>query len=245
MPKKVGNVQADLNKYLVCGKEVSKLQVVDRKHNQKTAFVQLEDVSEDSFDANQISSIHWTTGWACSKLKHEACIKRITSENSNVSEEHASLAAFKRYNDRVKIQKPGEAIFKYFQVVCKVFEENFDALLAVDTIAVKENLMDILRVTFKYPNIQESDCAETCAQEEALEDKLILGILCLSCAELITDKYINMLISCKLSQMNSRFKTASDMKRRNTKTEKAKKLNISNTSHLIVGKVLLFKIPNQ
>lgn len=248
LPKKVGNVQADINKYLVCGKEVSKLQIVPKIPSQKTAMVQLEKISEDSFDANQISSIHWTTGWACSKLKHEACIKRITSENGNISEEHSSLAAFKRYNDRAKIQIPGEAIFKYFQVVCKTFEDNFETLLAVDTIGVKENLIDILRVTFKFPNIQasdcESDCPDICNHEEAFAEKLIMGVLCLSCAELITDKYLNMLISCKLSQMNSSFKLASDMKRRNTRTEKAKKLNISNTSHLMVSEFYKFYINN-
>lgn len=102
LPKKVGNVQADIYKVLVSGNEISKLKIVQRDANKKTELAQHVEITEDTFDANLISSIHWTTGWACSKLKHEACIKRATSKDFNVSEEHSSLAAFKRYNEHVK-----------------------------------------------------------------------------------------------------------------------------------------------
>lgn len=78
VPKKVGNVEADISKHIVSNEDVRKLNVVPRQRSRLDSDQQIEtheDFGDPTFDENQKGSINWTTGWACSKLTHAACIK--------------------------------------------------------------------------------------------------------------------------------------------------------------------------
>lgn len=238
VPKKVGNVQADINKYLVSSDDLRKLEIVPKQPSGFKVENQTENYSNCTFDENQISSIHWTTGWACSKIKHEACLKRVTAGSENVPQVQASLSTFKRYNEHVRINTPGANIFKYFQGVCKIFERDFQMLLEQNTTGVKEELMDIIHATFRFPNIQVSCESSDCISEnEVPEDEcLIMDVICIPCAFKIMDKYLNMLIFCKLPQMNSQFHHVSDEKKKCRRNDKARKLNISRLSSLMLDK---------
>lgn len=124
---------------------------------------------------------------------------------------------------------------EYFKGVCMVFDAHFMALLSLDTKGVKKELIDIIQVLFEFPSVVAYEMLEEGCDDLMLEEqqKLIMDVLCEACALKITNKYINMLIACKLGVMNNSFKSESTMKRKTKKDRKAKKLNIVKLSALM------------
>lgn len=95
--------------------------------------------------------------------------------------------------------------------------------------------MDIVQVQFNFPGIEVNDSVGT---EDDMEDQdeYIMDVLCRKYALIITNKYLNMLIACKLGEINSSFKSASASKKRSKKIEKSKKLNIASFSKMLTTK---------
>lgn len=86
--------------------------------------------------------------------------------------------------------------------------------------------MDIIQTQFKFPSVEMSDdFEEECVVEEI--EKQLLEVLCQSCCLKITEKYLNMMIGCKLSEMNNTFKIESD----NKEKSKKKKRKIKEAQH--------------
>lgn len=229
VPKKVGNVVADVSKHIVGNDEVRKLDLVPRQRSRMDADLHLENFEGTTIDENQMGSIHWTTGWACSKLKHAECIERVSSGSDDVHQECTAFTDFKKYNDRVKIQQPGVKVLNYFKEVTQIFEQNFERLLEADTVGVKEELMDMIQEHFAYPTSCSNQPPELSAE---VTTRLIVDTLCTPCALMITEKFFNMLICGKLRTMNDEFKANMEQKKKNRRDEKAKKLNISRLSQL-------------
>lgn len=233
VPKKVGNVEADISKHIVSNEDVRKLNVVPRQRSRLDSDQQIEtheDFGDPTFDENQKGSINWTTGWACSKLTHAACIERVAVGNENIPQDETALTRFKMYNERVNINRPGEKIVEFFKGVTKIFEQNFDSLLEVDIVGVKEELMDIVQVRYHF---YDECTTESIGIASDQYSRLILDTLCTPCAMKITEKFLNMLICGKLSQINDTFKSTSDQKKKDRRSDKAKKLNIARLSQLM------------
>lgn len=236
IPAKVGNVQPDLSKYIVNRFEMSKVQMVQKEHKRPDY---LGKVSEDPTtlekpdDVNKLANIHWTTGWAVSKIRHTECLRRATAEAEDVDVEISFLSDLKKFCPTSKTVSPGEKIFRYFSTVCQLFKTHFNNILKLDTVGVKEELMDIIQLQFNFPGIDEDNAIN---MDGNVEDRLILDVLCRNCALIITNKYLNMLIACKLGEINSLFKAASTSKKKSKKADKSKKLNIANFSKLLTPK---------
>lgn len=233
LPEKVGNVQADLSKYIINREELSKIQIVKESHVRARPQYLDADSEEpiipidDPGDVNKLANVHWTTGWACSKLTHKECLIRATAESDSISQDVTFLADLKKYTQTSKIITPGEKIFQYFTAVCRIFERHFKTLLSLDTVGVKEEMMDLIQTIFGFSEIQEGGIKHG-NEEDVIthNEKLIMDVLCETCALRITNKYLNMLIACKLGEMNSSFKDKDQSKRKSKKNDKAKKLNI-------------------
>lgn len=229
LPKKIGNVEADLGKYIVNREEIQQINFT-KQHTVRPSYKgKAESIPSQTCDINQLSSIYWTTGWVCSTIKHAVCLKKI---GSNAEQNDASfLTDFKQYTPQSKIMRPGEQIFLYFQGICRLFDLHFMELLKLGSVGVKMELMDIIQTQFNFPFVEISDdFEEECVIEEI--EKQLLEVLCPSCCLKITEKYLNMLIGSKLSQMNNTFKINSDNKKKSKKNEKSKKLNINKLSSL-------------
>lgn len=251
LPDKVGNVQADLSKYIVNREELSKIQVVKPIHKRPEYVDNSTDEPIDPLetcDMNKLANIHYTTGWVCSKLSHKACIERVTSADSDPVDDQADasfLTQLKKYRASSRLVMPGEKVMNYFKGVCKVFDIHFMALLSLDTRGVKKELIDIIQALFEFPSVVayemlDEDCEELFIEEQ---HKLIMDVLCEPCALKITNKYINMLTACRLGIMNNSFRSESTIKKKTKK--KAKKLNIVKLSKLMtpnnVGKKTVLK----
>lgn len=240
LPDKVGNVQADLSKYIVNREELSKIQVVKPEYKRPEYLEKVSDEPIDpleTFDMNKLANIHYTTGWVCSKLNHKACIERVTSAVNDPVDDQADVSfvtQLKKYRASSRLVMPGEKVLEYFKGVCKVFETHFMDLLSLDVRGVKRELIDIIQALFDFPSVVAYEMIdENCDIEE--HQKLIMDVLCESCALIITNKYINMLIACRLGAMNNSFKSESKLKRKTKKSEKAKKLNIAKLSTLMAS----------
>lgn len=83
---------------------------------------------------------------------------------------------------------------------------------------------------FKYPNVSADD---ECDEIQEGVGQLVMDMLCSPCALKLTEKYLNMLICCKLSKMNDGFKSSMDQKKKTRRSDKAKKLNIARLSQLM------------
>ena len=230
IPDKIGNVEADVSQYIVNRHELAKIKIVQEKYIRPVYqdIVSEKPILDEECDINQLASMHWTTGWVCSKLRHDECKIRAAQGAENVPSEATFLAEFKKYRPTSKINTPGDKIFSYFQGVCKIFKDNFDTILKQSTVGVKLELMEIVQTAYGFRNDTFSENADQDHQTESL----IMDVLCEPCALRVTDKYINMLISCKLGEINETFKKESDQKKKTRKTEKAKKMNISYPSRI-------------
>lgn len=96
--------------------------------------------------------------------------------------------------------------------------------------------MEIIQTGFGFSGVEK--CITSIEEEEndiELYDKCIMEVLCETCALRITNKYLNMLIACKLGEMNSAFKDITRCKRKSKKSEKSKKLNIVTFSKLVIS----------
>lgn len=211
IPNKIGNVEADLSKYIINRQEVAKIQILqpERKRPEYLEKVSDEPISHNTdHDINKLANIHWTTGWAISKITHKDCLDRATSEVYKVETEISFLSDLKKYQPNSRIITPGEKLFQFFTAICRIFEDNFDYLLKLDTVGVKEELIDIIQIHFNFSN-DSSDGNKL--------PKLVIGLLCEKCALKIINKYLNMLISCKLAGLNSSFKAARTAKKKKQK----------------------------
>lgn len=194
---------------------------------------------DDTGDVNQLANVHWTTGWVCSKLRHKECVDRVSADSNDINKNVTFLAGLKKFTEASRIFNPGVRICQYFSTVCKLFEEHFMLLLRIDTVGVKEDLMDIILTKFGFAmNHENAGTDQNITDGESgsdlgTEEKLLLDVLCTSCAVRITNKYVNMLIACKIGQLNNTFNEKAQSKRKLKKHEKAKKLNIVTFSKLL------------
>lgn len=213
-PKKLGNVQADMNQYFVNTYQMSKIRLISNVPQKPKRRTRIQQNTKDNItDANQLSSIFYTTGWVCSKLKHPDCIERLASDVA-VSNDSAFLVDLKKYKKNSRLCSPGSNMFRFCRKMVSIFEKSFDALLKKSVYGVKRSLLQ----TIFWPY-------ESCDPNE-----LVYNVLCVSCAKKTADKYINMLVKAKLQIMNMKFKSNTKSTRKNKKSKreltKRKKLNI-------------------
>lgn len=210
-PKKLGNVQADISKYFVNTSQMSAIKLVPKKLHHRKRLRNQRGKANHITDPNQLSSIYYSTGWVCSRLKHRECIERATSDVTNSS---SFLLDLKRYKKDSRLFVPGEKMFQFCKRIVSVFEKNFDALLKKSVHGVKRAILQTVLWPYQSNN----------------SDKLVCGVLCLPCAKIVADKYLNMLVKAKLQIMNMKIKADDKTMRRNKKTKreltKRKKLNI-------------------
>ncbi|XP_058811172.1 uncharacterized protein LOC131676062 [Topomyia yanbarensis] len=233
LPKNIGNVEADLSKFIVNSEEIQQIGFVQKQHIRGKYEPEKDVEPMNIYDPNQLSSIHWTTGWACSTVKHQECLIRMTANPEEISDEVTILSDLKRYNSTSRIMTPGEKIFKFFQGVCRVFDNHFESLLKLGPVGVKAELVDIIEDRFGFPTIERAESNNIYDEDDFILDeseKRVMEVMCVSCALKIINKYLNMLIGCRLANMNCSFKIKNDNKK--TKN-KAKKLNIARTSQLM------------
>lgn len=137
-PKKLGNVQADVSSYFVNASQMSKIKLIPPQRSKS----QIESESKPPLqviskrnqrsskneitDPNQLSSVHYTAGWVCSRLKHRECIERTSSDVANRS---AFLIDLKQYKKESRLFVPGLKMFQFCKKIVTVFERNFDNLI--------------------------------------------------------------------------------------------------------------------
>lgn len=227
IPGKVGNVEADLSKFIVNDNEIKNIGFVNGQYKRSSDSEECNGVEvEQVDDLNELSSIYWTTGWACSTINHKDCLDRLRKLEEKVTEDVTFLAESKKYTPTSKIVTPGNTIFQYFKEVCHIFGEKFDMLLKQSPIGVKAELKKLIEEKFHIS--KDADNADSAEAEN--DDSLLFSALCPKCAAKITDRYLNMLMGCRLTEMNSTFKSMNDQKKASKKTAKAKKLNINRPS---------------
>ena len=105
--------------------------------------------------------------------------------------------------------------------MCKNFEANFEILLKDSPVGVKQELIEIIEIEFDYPSFRDSS-----SDMELENESLVVGLMCLRCAFKVTQKYLNMLIGCKLSSLNVAFKAENDQRKKSKRFQKSKRLNI-------------------
>lgn len=235
IPVKIGNVQADVSKYIVNRFELSKIQIVRKEHKRPEYLGRLSEepiLPEEPDDVNKLANIHWTTGWVVSKIQHEECFLRATANAEEVDADVCFLSNLKKYSSSSKTVSPSENIFRYFSAVCRIFEDHFNNILELDTVGVKEELMDMIQLEFNFPDTEHNNAIDT-GDNIHNEEALIMDVLCRKCVMNDTNKYLNMLIACKLGEINKSFKIACTLAKKSKKSEKAKKLNIATFSKLL------------
>lgn len=209
-PKKLGNVQADISKYFVNTSQMSKIKLIPKapqKRRPRNKKVNESDIT----DPNQLSSIYYSTGWVCSRLKHRKCIVRATSD---VTSRSAFLLDLKRYKPESRLFVPGEKMFQFCKKIVSVFEKTFETHLKKSVRGVKRAILQTIFWPYQSKN----------------NDKLVYDVLCVPCAMIVANKYLNMLVKAKLQIMNMKIKVDDKTNRKNKKTKreltKRKKLNI-------------------
>lgn len=214
-PKKLGNVQADVSSYFVNASQMSKIKLIPKPESkppqQQILARQDRKNKTEITDPNQLSSVHYTAGWVCSRLKHRECIERTSSD---VASRSAFLIDLKRYKKDSRLVVPSLKMFQFCKKIVTVFERNFDSLLRRSVFGVKRTILQ----TVLWPYRSNDD------------NELVYDVLCVPCATIVANKYINMLVKAKLQIMNMRFKANDKTTRKNKKTKKEltkrKKLNI-------------------
>lgn len=211
VPKKLGNVEADLNKYFVDMKEMAKVKILDSSCITKNTQVNENDVK---MNVNQANNVHYTSGWVSTKLKHLECINRMNDDFEKVPNEASVLLNFKKYTPNAKLYSPGLKCFKFCKKIVTVFQRNFEILIKKSTYGVKKGIINVLFWPYNKN-----------------EKKLVYNVFCLSCAKLVADKYINMLIKAKLQVLNTNIQVSNQRKRKQNKDKKTltkrRKLNIN------------------
>lgn len=212
-PKKLGNVQADVDKYFVNTSEMSKLKIISCSELEKK---NIREVTGEKMEINQSNSVYYTAGWVASKLTHAECIERAYGDTRFVSRENCILLNLKKFKPDSKLNAPGLGIFRFCKKIVFVFEKNFENFLKKSVRGVKQKLMNVIFWPF------ETSCEQ---------NNLVYKTLCLPCAKLIANKYFNMLIKAKLQNLNMKIKSSEQQKRKDKKNRKVltkrKKLNIS------------------
>ena len=212
-PKKLGNVEADLSKYFVSTPEMADIKLISTpKPKLKTTKANFKD---EDIDLNQANSIFYTTGWIGSKILHKDCLERCYSDVDHVGSGLKILLNNKKYKDTSRLCVPGLKLYKFCKKIVFIFEKNFEKFLKQSTHAVKKKLLDVLFWPYK---------------SDKSEEHIVYDILCIPCAKMIANKYINMLIKAKLQVLNTNMKAADRKKRANKKskvTAKRRKLNIN------------------
>lgn len=210
-PKKLGNVEADLNKYFVSISTMAKVKLIEDPKPRKTRLRE----TNIKMNISQANTVHYTSGWVATKLKHKECIERMQADDQKVSRDSSVLLHFKKFKPTSKLCSPGLKIFKFCKKIVSVFEKNFEPFLQQSVLGVKRRLLNLIFWPYK------SNCLE----------QLVYNVLCVPCARIIADKYINMLIKAKLQTMNTNSRVSDQTKRKNTKDKKTqakrRKLNIN------------------
>lgn len=209
-PKKLGNVEADLDKYFVSTSEMSKINIINTyptKKQQKETNIRM--------NVSTANTVHYTSGWVASKLQHSECLERVHSDNQKVCRESSVFLNLKKYKSSSKLYSPGLKMFKFCKKIVSVFERNFENFLKQSVLGVKKRL---IKVIF-WPYNRTKSCED-----------LVYNVLCVPCAKLVADKYINMLVKAKLQVMNTNHQMKDRLKRKINKDKKVKskrrKLNI-------------------
>lgn len=217
-PKKLGNVEADLDKYFVNTSEMSKLKVISSSEVKKKKTLADADIK---MPINQSNSVYYTAGWVASKLIHEDCIKRAYGDTRYVSRDNSILLNLKKFKPDSKLNPPGLGMFRFCKKLVLTFEKNFEAFLKKSVIGVKQKLLNVIFWSY---------------DPQSEHNELVYNTLCVSCAKNVANKYFNMLIKAKLQSLNMKIQKNEQQKRKDRKNEKVltkrKKLNIQNKANM-------------
>lgn len=210
-PKKLGNVEADLDRYFVSTMEMSKVKVI----NSSVLKEKMQRNTDSKMPINQSNSTYYAAGWVVSKLIHEDCIKRAYGDTRFVTRENSIFLNLKKFKPDSKLNPPGLGVFRFCKKNGHSIWKKIEVFLKKSVKGVKRKLLDL--IFWPYDSQNESN-------------QLIYNALCVSCAKIIANKYFNMLIKAKLQSLNLKIQTSEQKKRKDKKNRKVltkcKKLNI-------------------